>query len=403
MYLEGKGRIDADDFVVYGCRVVGPISDNGRIYTRECLRDAIGLVEGARVMQDHPRHPEDQRSVSCVLGWLENCRMGPDGALFADLHLLRSNPGSEQILEIAAKNPRLLGLSWNVDGEFGGRDAEGRQVIERITHLRSVDCVQNPATNKSLFDGSRVMATVRQLISANRRIKPRMKVQLKEQADRSGLASEAPLMEPADLAGGGDDPRQAVADCIGKLVSSSNPQTHELARKMMLFIKPGELDDVGPDEDEDEEVPAPPPDDLAEDDDQDAPRDNTRESRRRRRPARGSRSLTEHARDTQEAFVARISGQPTKAEVTAFVKRIRGRADSRPVRRRARVDERGAEGQRPGPGLHAADGRWQGHDPAGEAARVEAGGPGVRQLHLRALPVPVWDPGGPEAAFRRPG
>jgi hypothetical protein len=319
---DNKGRVDKETATVFNVRICGRFSGNGRVYSAECLRQAIPMVEGCKVRCNHPKNPMDARSTSDTLGWLENVRQGRDGALYGDLRLLRSHPMCSQILEAAERNPRLYGLSWNADGDFGGQDAEGRDQVLRLSHLRGVDLVDDPATNESLFEGITV-ATVRQLINANRRMGRRMKVRLKEQAERSGLGGAVPVMEPGDEAGAGEW-RQCVADCLGKLVASADPRAHEIAAKLMRELKPEEGDDVGPDEDEDEDegVPAPPPDEMAEDDD-DRRRDNARESRRPRRPARGSRSVREAATDA-ESFLERITGKPTKAEVDAFVRRIRG-------------------------------------------------------------------------------
>jgi hypothetical protein len=287
-FLEGKGRVDFESATLFGVRVVGRFSDNNRSYSWECLREAIPMVEGAKVRNGHPRRPEDIRDTEDTLGWLENVRQDPaDGSLRADLRLLRSHPMCEQILEAAVKRPELYGLSWNADGVLDGFDAEGREQVISLSLVRGVDLVDAPATNKSLFEanslfGGSYMPSIRHLIHANRRIKPRMKARLKEAVDHSGLGKETPLLEPAETAGNGDW-KAAVAQCVGQLVASPDPAAHELARLIMLKIKPGEDDeDDGGDEDEHEGVPAPPPDDLAEDDDDDQGHPRKFESRRPR-------------------------------------------------------------------------------------------------------------------------
>jgi hypothetical protein len=297
-FLEGKGRVDLESATLFGVRVVGRFSDNNRSYSWECLREAIPMVEGCKVRNGHPRRPEDTRDTEDTLGWLENVRQDPtDGSLRADLRLLRSHPMCEQILEAAVKRPELYGLSWNADGVLDGFDAEGREQVISLSLVRGVDLVDAPATNKSLFEanslfGGEYMPSISHLVHANKRIGRRMKARLKEAVDHCGLGKETPLLEPADLAGDGDW-KQHLADCVGKLVSSKDPEAHDAARKIMLMIKPGE--DEGDEDLEEEDVPA--PKDTGQDDDDDQGHPRRMESRRPGRAAHDAKSFLDAIQD----------------------------------------------------------------------------------------------------------
>ena len=77
--------------------------------------------------------------------------LGKDGALYADLHYLKSHEMAESVCEAAERNPTLYSLSHNADAA-GAKDADGWFVIDQITEVRSVDLVDTGATNKSLFE-----------------------------------------------------------------------------------------------------------------------------------------------------------------------------------------------------------------------------------------------------------
>jgi hypothetical protein len=313
-------RVDRERRVIRRIKILGWNSLNGRRYLPEAARRALHLYSGVKAYANHPKQPTDTRSVEDLLGVWRDPVWKPDG-IYADLHYYSSHPLARRIVEDAERGLGGVAMSHNSDGVCE-TDADGTVVVTEITEVRSVDCVTDAAAVKNLWESWRQrggsMRSISRIIRSNRRISGRARGRLLEAASDSGMGDEVALVEPDDMAGDGDDKRQAVADCIGKLVSSSDPEAHELARKMMAFIKPGELDDAGPDDDEDEQVPAAPPDDLAGDEDDDAKKPF--ESRRSRRPARGSRAVTESVSD----WVARMTNTPSKAEVDAFVRRIRG-------------------------------------------------------------------------------
>ena len=51
-------RVDRENGIIRGVRIIGLTSRNGRRYKPEALRQSIGLYEGVRVFQNHPRHTE---------------------------------------------------------------------------------------------------------------------------------------------------------------------------------------------------------------------------------------------------------------------------------------------------------------------------------------------------------
>lgn len=232
----GSPRVDREKGVIFSVRVCGTESDNSRVYLPEALKKAIPLYEGVKVRLNHPKRPLDERDISDTLGWLENVRQGDDGALYADLHFLRSHPYAEALCEAAERNPALVGLSHNADGR-GYEDDRGRFVIQEIQTLRSVDVVDQPATSESIFEskGTPVPTTLRALIEAS----PRKQLFAKHLLEMPEDMADMPVDAPVDAAPPEGDWKSDLVAAIGKLVSSEDEADHKLAQKIMGMLKPG--------------------------------------------------------------------------------------------------------------------------------------------------------------------
>lgn len=151
--LVGGLKIDRDHNRIYGVKVLGYQSLNGRRYLPAAVKAAAPLYEGAMVNIDHPEgKPTDQRSAYDRFGKLVNVRYIENKGLYADLEYLASHPMASRVLEAAEKMPDLFGLSHNAEGE-GEDDDNGVFIIHKITEVRHVDLVADPATTRSLSEG----------------------------------------------------------------------------------------------------------------------------------------------------------------------------------------------------------------------------------------------------------
>lgn len=119
------------------------------------------------------------------MGWLSSPRLMEDG-IYADLNLLKSDPNSSKIVEMAERNPSQVGLSHNVEGE--GDIVNGVYVVREIISVNSVDLVDRPATTNGLFEGKM----------------KKMKSWLREDG-------EMPVMTAEPDAAGGTDPDSMLA------------------------------------------------------------------------------------------------------------------------------------------------------------------------------------------------
>lgn len=222
-------RVDRERGVIYGVKVLGLESENNRRYPAPALKRACQLYEGAKVNIDHPSRPEDQRSAYDRFGRLFNVRAEADG-LYADLEYLKSHPMAERITESAERMPDAFGLSPNHACKYHLEG--GTTIIDEITEVRHVDLVADPATTKSLSEG-RTMDDM----------------------------TADPVAET------GEDWKQHLVNAIGALVASTDPDDHDMAKKILGMLKPAEVAAVDDDSNAEEGDGDPPADDAPADDD----------------------------------------------------------------------------------------------------------------------------------------
>lgn len=144
--------MDRQAGILRGVKVLGFDSTNGRYYTPECVKEAMHLYEGAPVSIDHRKDEKDDRPAAAVFGYLRNVRLKADG-LYGDLHFMRKHPMAQQICEAGERMPHVYGLSHDANGE--GEWKDGTFVVHRISEVRSVDLVADPATTRGLFESKR--------------------------------------------------------------------------------------------------------------------------------------------------------------------------------------------------------------------------------------------------------
>lgn len=156
-YQDGKPTIDRAAGVIRNVKILGSTSKNGRDYSPQAMKEAAAIYEGLGVNTNHPSRsqPNVSRTVEEGVGWLENVTVKPDG-VYGDFNVIKSHPLAETVFEVAERKPDRFGLSHNAAGECVQR--QGRTIVESIKSVRSVDLVQNPATNKSLFESEEPVA-----------------------------------------------------------------------------------------------------------------------------------------------------------------------------------------------------------------------------------------------------
>ena len=192
-------RVDRDAGVIRGVKLLGRESRNGREYTL-AIREAAGFYEGVDVFVDHGKDPSAVRSVAEGIAVVQNVSTRDDGN-WGDLHLLKSHPLYEQIMERAERWPRTIGMSHVATGV--GRKQHGKLVVESIKGVQSLDLVTRPATTNGLYEHAQEAPTVTKKLSA-----------FVEELDASPaqrlLAAACPRLGDLELSlAEGDDQREA--------------------------------------------------------------------------------------------------------------------------------------------------------------------------------------------------
>ncbi|HLA83840.1 MAG TPA: hypothetical protein VJL29_03520 [Thermoguttaceae bacterium] len=153
-FVDSRGvsmRVDRQQGILRGVKVLGLRSRNGRTYLAEALTGAVGLYEGAKVNVNHPKaNPQAARDYQDRIGNLRNVSVREGEGLFADFHFNPKHVLAEQLLWDAEHSPENVGFSHNVLARTS-RQGE-RTVVEAITRVQSVDLVADPATTQGLFE-----------------------------------------------------------------------------------------------------------------------------------------------------------------------------------------------------------------------------------------------------------
>lgn len=143
-----KLRVDRDKGVIYGVKVLGYKSRNGRVYEEAALSDCARLYEGVPV---HFGHLTNAYSDRC--GAMHNCK-ATNRAVYGDWHLNKGHVLYEQTMWDAEHNPRNLQLSHEVSRDNAEISiSESIEKIKRVHKVNSVAVVTDGATNESLSEG----------------------------------------------------------------------------------------------------------------------------------------------------------------------------------------------------------------------------------------------------------
>ena len=147
-------HVDREKGIIKGVKIIGFNSQNGRRYTPEALKEAVPMYEGIKVNIDHPENgPTQQRSSHDRFGKFINVRFQENEGVFGDLLYLKNHPLAESVCEAAEREELndVFGMSHNAQGE-GMVDKKGIFNVSKITEVRHVDLVADPATTKSLTE-----------------------------------------------------------------------------------------------------------------------------------------------------------------------------------------------------------------------------------------------------------
>lgn len=249
-------RVDREAGVIRGVLLCGFTSANARDYPASVLREAAAKYERRPVNYDHAR----EGTVARRAGWVENVRAGDDGRPRGDLHLLKSHPNYGAVIEAAERNPSLFGMSHVAHCRTSTRS--GREVVEAIERVESIDLVADPATTQSLFE-SRTMSTLKTFVEAlvrHPKVTTAKALKLKALAEMDGMGDlpmDAPMPAPEMDEPDTDEAvmsafKAAISSVVDKAMSGDMDPKAALSKIKTLLNSHGSLNDDGsPDTDGD--------------------------------------------------------------------------------------------------------------------------------------------------------
>ncbi len=153
-------RVDREQGILRGVKLLGLQSRNGRKYLPAALSQAVGLYEGAKVNVNHPKgSPLAARDYQDRLGSIRNVSLRDDG-LFGDFQFNPKHALAEQLMWDATHAPENVGFSHNVEARTSRQG--GQTVVEAILKVQSVDLVADPATTRGLYESAAAQAAQRE-------------------------------------------------------------------------------------------------------------------------------------------------------------------------------------------------------------------------------------------------
>ena len=214
--IENKpGVVDRNKCIVYGVKVLGFSSMNGRIYDPKAIRDAVPLYENAPVNKDHKT---EAPLFSDRLGWLQNVRFTSEG-LYADFRYNPHADGIDSFLWFAENNGLGdVGFSHLVSGK-SIPDQDGTERVVRIDRVRSVDLVANPATTTTIFESKETEMKNDKMMTEENPVKEMYKEEVPDAAP-----TEAPAAAPSSEEPSSDMLKKIMEICVGPGEGSAKGQ-----------------------------------------------------------------------------------------------------------------------------------------------------------------------------------
>lgn len=257
-----KLNIDEANGIIFRVKVLGRFSrnnhglteaENGTEYSPACMRKALADYEGKKVKCDHPEdraQPAKERPVAVTLGVLRNCVIESDEsgepAIWADLHCLTAHPMYPRVIEDVKKGLGVYGLSHNAAAARERFDrASKRLVIEELSTVRSVDLVDKPATNRTLWESERptMKTTLRELLESRRPkwSKPRRKwADVLLEDDAMAPSMDAPVVTGEDTGDEDDALWVGFKGAIDKLFdkyAAGEMDAKEVGKQVVEYLK----------------------------------------------------------------------------------------------------------------------------------------------------------------------
>jgi hypothetical protein len=223
--------IDREHCLVRACKFLGTRSanpaPNNNDYPRSCREAALALLENSRIYVDHAPRNGGPRAYSASIGRARDLRETGSGVV-GNFAYNPHHPLIEQVLWDIENDPAGLGFSIDAIGRCRpGRD--GRNVVEQLTHVNSIDLVSKPATTRGVHESWGGWPTASGTAGA------RLSESAYNRAAALGVAGaggQAPLTEAEVI----ESRREAVARmrAAGRGVPYVDPAEEEAGRRRLI-------------------------------------------------------------------------------------------------------------------------------------------------------------------------
>lgn len=151
-----EGNVDREKRVVRDVALLNSWAQRQtRYYSPEVMQKAKDLFEGRPVFINHDKdnYKKETRPVEQKIGSLRNIRVvegqGKSATLKGDLRVM-AGPLGNFMLDVAEQTPDQAGFSINARGGLSRRD--GKEFVEQIAHVYSVDLVSEASATTSIFE-----------------------------------------------------------------------------------------------------------------------------------------------------------------------------------------------------------------------------------------------------------
>lgn len=162
-----QGKVDRDNFIIRDVVLLNSKAQAGRrYYPMEVMKESQALFEERPVYFNHPKDGEEHivRDVKEKIGVLEHVHTIENsdgtGTLKADLQVM-AGPTGTWMMDIAEKTPRMAGFSINAHGGMQ-KDDSGKELVERIDGVHSVDLVSEASATVSIFESLKTAKKVKE-------------------------------------------------------------------------------------------------------------------------------------------------------------------------------------------------------------------------------------------------
>lgn len=222
--------------VIRGALLCGPESANGRDYpARAFAGERIKRYEGKSAFLNHASKPGQARDVRDKVAWIENARHRADGMPVGDIGFNPKHPDVESVLWYAEHKPAALGLSHVAHCRFEHK--AGRDVVEEIIGVESVDIVVDPATTHGFFEQERkpIMSKIKlkafsEWIAKHPKSTSVQCIQIKQLAEEYG---DSEMDEPKDDM----EPASAIDDAFRSLLHAHVDELLDDSQTVDDFMK----------------------------------------------------------------------------------------------------------------------------------------------------------------------